>query len=78
MSRNGKNAMHTLLESISNLESLAKARLNQNITAEIERIKLLSQLVRYGVCTCHCHFGSSVYHSAAPCCANAKMTAEKL
>jgi len=70
--------MHRLLGSISVLEGLAKARLNQNIAAEIERLKLLNQLVRYGVCTCHCHFSSSVYHSAAPCCANAKMTAEKL
>jgi hypothetical protein len=78
MSGNGRNAMHRLLGSISDLEGLAKARLNQNIAAEIERLKLLNQLVRYGVCTCHCHFSSSVYHSAAPCCANAKMTAEKL
>jgi hypothetical protein len=78
MSGNGRKAMHRLLESISDLEGLAKARLNQNITAEIERLKLLNQLVRYGVCTCHCHFSSSVYHSAAPCCANAKLTAEKL
>jgi hypothetical protein len=78
MSDNGRNAMHRLLGSISVLEGLAKARLNQNIAAEIERLKLLNQLVRYGVCTCHCHFSSSVYHSAAPCCANAKMTAEKL
>ena len=78
MSGNGRNAMHRLLESISELEGLAKARLNQNIAAETERLKLLNQLVRYGVCTCHCHFSCSVYHSAAPCCANAKMTAEKL
>ena len=78
MSGNRRNAMHRLRKSISELEGLAKARLNQNITAEIERLKLLNQLVRYGVCTCHCHFSSSVYHSAAPCCANAKMTAEKL
>lgn len=70
--------MHRLLDSISNLEGLAKARLNQNSNAEIERMKLLNQLVRYGVCTCHCHFSSSVYHSAAPCCANAKMITEKL
>ena len=69
--------MHTLLKSISNLESIVKERLNQNFAAEFERIKLLEQLVRFGVCTCHCHFSASVSHSAAPCCDNANITAEK-
>jgi hypothetical protein len=72
-----RNAMRELLESISTLESFAKARLNQSIPAEVERLKLLNQLVRYGVCTCHCHFSSNVSHSAVPCCANAMLTAEK-
>jgi len=69
--------MHTLLKSISNLEGIVKERLNKDSTAEFERLKLLEQLVRFGVCTCQCHSSTSVYHSAAPCCANANTTAVK-
>jgi hypothetical protein len=68
--------LHHLLKSIANLEDLAKEGLGRNSAAELERLKLLEQLVRYGVCTCHCHLSTSVYHSAAPCCGNARQAAE--
>jgi hypothetical protein len=68
--------MHTLLKSISNLECIIKERLNKDSVVEFERLKLLEQLVRFGVCTCQCHFSTNVSHSAAPCCVNARMTAE--
>ncbi len=69
--------MHDSMESISHLENMAKERLRKNVSADLERLNLLTQLIRYGVCTCHCHFSTSVYHSAAPCCANARLTATK-
>lgn len=68
--------MHDLVKSISDLEVLAKQRLKSDFTAEFERLKLLNQLSRYGVCTCHCHFSDSVYHGAAPCCGNARLALE--
>lgn len=67
--------MHDLLASIAQLENLAKRHLKNIETANYERFKEVTQLARYGVCTCHCHFGSSVYHSAVPCCGNAKIKA---
>jgi hypothetical protein len=67
--------MHDLRISISQLEALAKERLRRHHCAELERVKLLDQLIRYGVCTCHCHFNPSIFHSAAPCCGNAKIMA---
>jgi hypothetical protein len=69
--------MHDSMEGISNLENIAKDRLRKNVAADLERLNLLTQLIRYGVCTCHCHYSTSVYHSAAPCCANARLTASK-
>jgi hypothetical protein len=66
--------MHDSMKSISYLEDIAKERLETNVPAEVERLKLLNQLIRYGVCTCQCHFSISVYHSAVPCCGNAKLT----
>jgi hypothetical protein len=66
--------MHDSMKSISYLEDIAKERLETNVPAEVERLKLLNQLIRYGVCTCQCHFSTSVYHSAVPCCGNAKLT----
>lgn len=64
--------MHDWMRGISHLEALAKERLRRHQCAELERVKLLQQLARYGVCTCHCHFGSNVFHSDAPCCGNAQ------
>lgn len=66
--------MRNLMKGISDLEGIAKKSLEKNVTAEFERLTLLNQLIRYGVCTCQCHFSTSVYHSAVPCCANAKLT----
>jgi len=68
--------LHDLMKDISRLENLAKQRLQSNATANSERLKFLSQFTRYGICACHCHFSDSVYHSAVPCCGNAKLTAE--
>ncbi len=65
--------MHDLLASISQLENLAKRNLKNIETANLQRLKEVIQLVRYGVCTCHCHYSTSVYHAAAPCCGNAKI-----
>ena len=65
--------MHNLMKSIANLEALAKQHLERNVTADFERLQLLKQLVRYGICTCQCHFSTSVYHSAAPCCGNGQL-----
>jgi len=65
--------MDHMMQSISHLNDLAKARLQNAVEAETARLKLLNQLIRYGVCTCHCHFSTSVYHSAAPCCGNARL-----
>jgi hypothetical protein len=65
---------HDLMASISCLENIAKERLQENAAANSGRLKFLIQLARYGVCTCHCHFSTSVSHSAAPCCGNARMT----
>jgi hypothetical protein len=65
--------MDDWMSGISQLEALAKERLRRHQCAEFERVKLLHQLARYGVCTCHCHFSDSVVHTAAaPCCGNAK------
>ena len=65
--------LQDLMASIADLENIAKGRLQKNASADRERLKMLSQLIQYGVCTCHCHFSTSVYHSAAPCCGNAKL-----
>ncbi len=65
--------MHESMRGISQLESIAKERLRKDVFAEFERLQSLQQLIRYGVCTCHCHFSNSVFHSAAPCCGNARL-----
>ncbi len=66
--------LHDLMASISHLENIAKERLQRNAAANSERLRLLNQLTRYGICTCHCHFSTSVYHSACQCCGNAQLT----
>ena len=65
--------LQNLMESISYLESIVKERLQKNAAANSERLKFLNQFARYGICPCHCHFSNSVFHSAAPCCGNAKL-----
>ncbi len=65
--------LRILMASIADLENLAKERVKKIDSANSERLAELTQLVRFGVCTCHCHFSASVYHSAAPCCGNAKV-----
>jgi hypothetical protein len=71
--RGWEKYVHNLMKSIANLEALAKQHLERNVTADFERLQLLKQLVRYGICTCQCHFSTSVYHSAAPCCGNGQL-----
>lgn len=68
--------MRYSIKGISYLEEMAKDRLQKADFAEVQRLIALSQLIRYGVCTCHCHFSTSVYHSAEPCCGNARLTAK--
>jgi hypothetical protein len=67
--------LQDLMASISDLENITKGRLQKNDAANRERLKMLSQLTQFGVCTCHCHFGTSVFHSAEPCCGNARLKA---
>ena len=62
-----------LMATISHLETIAKGRLQRNAAANSERLRLLDQLTRYGICTCHCHFSASVYLSACQCCGNAQL-----
>ena len=69
------NNLRDLMASISDLENIAKERLQKHATANFERLKFVNQLIKYGVCTCHCHFSTSVYHSDSPCCGNAKLKA---
>jgi hypothetical protein len=64
---------NVIKKSISDLSKLAEHRLRKRTSAELERLRLLNQLIRFGVCTCHCHFSDSVFHSAAACCGNAKL-----
>jgi hypothetical protein len=71
-----REAMHHFsLKGISDLEDMAKARLQKDDAGELARLRSLDQLIRYGVCTCQCHFSTNVVHSAAPCCGNAKLKA---
>jgi hypothetical protein len=66
--------LHELMQSIARLERLVKERLQKNAAANSERLRLLNQLTRYGICTCHCHFSTAVYLSACQCCGNAQLT----
>jgi len=71
-----RKAMHHFsFKGISDLEDMAKARLQKDDCAELARLRSLEQLIRYGICTCQCHFSTNVVHSAAPCCGNAKLKA---
>jgi hypothetical protein len=62
---------------VSDLNKLVKRHMQtEDLASEFERFTLVEQLIRYGVCTCHCHFSTNVYHGAEPCCGNAKLTLE--
>ena len=60
-----------LLQSVQHLETLAKARLAERRKEAGDPMR--TQLLRYGVCTCSCHFTQSTTHSGEPCCANARL-----
>jgi hypothetical protein len=63
--------MSELLQSVQQLETLAKARLAERRKQAVDPIR--TQLLRYGVCTCSCHFTESTVHSGEPCCGNARL-----
>jgi hypothetical protein len=63
--------MSELLHSVQHLEALAKARLAERRKDAADPMR--SQLLRYGVCTCSCHFTESTTHSGEPCCGNARL-----
>jgi hypothetical protein len=75
MSGAAMHYLHDLMASISHLETIAKERLQKNVAANSGRMRLLDQLTRYGICTCHCHFSASVYLTCQ-CCGNAQLIAE--
>jgi hypothetical protein len=63
--------MSELLQSVQHLESLAKARLAERRKGAGDPMR--TQLLRYGVCTCPCHFTDCTVHSGEPCCGNARL-----
>jgi len=63
--------MSELLQSVRQLETLAKARLAERCKGAEDPTR--TQLLRYGVCTCSCHFTESTAHSGEPCCGNARL-----
>ena len=63
--------MSELLQSVQHLETLAKARLAERHKEAEDPMR--SQLLRYGVCTCSCHFTEFTTHSGEPCCGNARL-----
>jgi hypothetical protein len=65
-------AISTLLQSVQQFETLAKARLAERRKGA-ESVDLIRiQLLRYGVCTCSCHFTKNTMHTGEPCCGNAR------
>jgi hypothetical protein len=63
--------MSELLQSVQHLETLAKARLAERRKEAGDPMR--TQLLRYGVCACSCHFTEFTTHSGEPCCANARL-----
>ena len=63
--------MSELLQSIQHLETLAKARLAERRKAAVDPLR--TQLARYGVCACSCHFNVATVHSGQGCCGNARI-----
>jgi hypothetical protein len=59
-----------LFQAIRELEMLAKARIARRRNGVDAMNGTLTQLARYGVCTCSCHFTANTVHSGEPCCAN--------
>lgn len=62
----------TLLQSVKEFEALAKARLAERRKGADSADILRTQLLRYGVCTCSCHFTENTVHTGDPCCGNAR------
>jgi hypothetical protein len=60
-----------LLQSVQQLEMLAKARLAERRRGTEDPMR--TQLMRYGICTCTCHFTDNTTHTGAPCCGNARV-----
>jgi hypothetical protein len=60
-----------LIQSVRQLEMLAKARLAERRKAACEVDPMLVQLARFGVCTCSCHFNANTAHTGEACCPNA-------
>jgi hypothetical protein len=60
-----------LLQSVRQLETLVKARLAKRRKEAVDPMR--TQLLRYGVCTCPCHFAESTIHRGEPCCGNARL-----
>jgi hypothetical protein len=67
--------MSDLLQSVRQLETLAKARLAERRRGVQAGVldPLRIQLARYGVCTCSCHTTQNTVHSGEPCCGNARL-----
>jgi hypothetical protein len=63
--------MSELLQTVQHLETLVKARLAERRTEAVDPMR--TQLLRYGVCTCSCHFTVFTRHSGEPCCGNARL-----
>ncbi len=63
--------MSELLQGVRHLEMLAKARLAERRKEATDPLR--TQLLRYGVCTCSCHFTDFTRHSGEPCCGNARL-----
>jgi hypothetical protein len=56
--------MSELLQSVQHLETLVKARLVERRKEAVDLMR--TQLLRYGVCTCSCHFTMFTLHSGEP------------
>ena len=65
-------AISTLLESVQQFEALTKARLAERRQGADSADLIRAQLLRYGVCTCTCHFTKNTVHTGEPCCGNAR------
>jgi hypothetical protein len=62
----------TLLQSVQQFETLVKAQLAERRKGAESVDLIRTQLARYGVCTCSCHFTKNTMHTGEPCCGNAR------
>jgi hypothetical protein len=62
-----------LLQSVQELQALTKARLAERRKGADAEDPLRAQLMRYGVCSCSCHFTENTTHTGEPCCGNARV-----